>query len=153
MASDWEGLRTLFAERADRFVSTLLPGRSDITVCHVPHHVAHAASAWGASPFESCAVMVLVGRGERGSYLADVADPAGFRALASQDLPHCLGLRYEELTAHLGCSPRSIRSPTFLPVARRSATSPQRVSLDAESIGYSTLRADEARRTNRGGPE
>jgi carbamoyltransferase len=102
IASDWEGLRTLFAERADRFVSTLLPGRPDTTVCHVPHHVAHAASAWGASPFESCAVMVLDGRGERGSYLAGIADPAGFRALASQDLPHSLGLCYEELTAHLG---------------------------------------------------
>ncbi len=102
VAADWEGLRTLFAERADRFVSTLLPGRCDVSVCHVPHHVAHAASAWGASPFDSCAVMVLDGRGERSSFLAGVADEAGFTALSSQELPHSLGLRYEELTAHLG---------------------------------------------------
>jgi carbamoyltransferase len=100
--SEWEALRTLYAERADRFVTTLLPGRSDTTVHHVAHHLAHAASAWGAAPFDWCAVMVLDGRGERSSYLAGVSDGRGFEQLATQPLPHSLGLVYEELTAHLG---------------------------------------------------
>ena len=100
--SEWEALRTLYAERADRFVASLLPGRSDTAVHHVAHHVAHAASAWGAAPFDSCAVMVLDGRGERSSYLAGVSDGQHFEPLAAQPLPDSLGLCYEELTAHLG---------------------------------------------------
>jgi carbamoyltransferase len=98
----WEGMRTLFAERAPRFLTTLLPGFDERRFHHVPHHVAHAASAWGHAPFDSCAVMVLDGRGERGSYLAGVVRDARLEVLALQDLPHSLGLRYEELTAHLG---------------------------------------------------
>lgn len=98
----WEGMRTLYAERAPRFLRTVLPGVDERRFRHVPHHVAHAASAWGHAPFDSCAVMVLDGRGERGSYLAGVVRDAHLEVLARQDLPHSLGLRYEELTAHLG---------------------------------------------------
>jgi carbamoyltransferase len=57
-----------------------------------------------AAPFEQdCAALVLDGRGERHSHLA-----ARFRAdgsveqLFSQDLPHSLGLLYEDATDHLG---------------------------------------------------
>lgn len=99
---EWEALRTLYARRAPAFLRTALPGLRDDVVHHVPHHLAHAASAWGAVPAESCAVMVLDGRGERGSYLAGVAHEGRLEVLAVQDLPHSLGLRYEELTAHLG---------------------------------------------------
>ena len=98
----WEGMRTLYAERAPHFLATLLPGFEGHRLRHVPHHVAHAASAWAHAPFDSCAVMVLDGRGERGSYLAGVVQGSRLRVLARQDLPHSLGLRYEELTAHLG---------------------------------------------------
>ena len=98
----WEGMRTLYAERAPRFLRTVLPGVDEGRFRHVPHHVAHAASAWGHAPFDTCAVMVLDGRGERGSYLAGVVRGARLEVLARQDLPHSLGLRYEELTAHLG---------------------------------------------------
>ena len=101
-ADGWEELRTLYVERAELFLRSQLAGLRAGVVQHVPHHVAHAASAWGPSPFDSCAVMVLDGRGERGSYLAGVASDNRFVPLASQELPHSLGLRYEELTAHLG---------------------------------------------------
>src|SRR5262245_38814727 len=66
----WEGLRTLFAARAPRFLRTALPGLDPARVRFVPHHVAHAASAYLAAPFESSAVLVLDGRGERASHLA-----------------------------------------------------------------------------------
>jgi carbamoyltransferase len=101
-AQEWEGLRTLYAQRAPLFLSTVLPGLDRGRVRFVPHHVSHAASAWGPSPFESCAVLVLDGRGERGSGLGGHATADGFEVLWHQDLPHSLGLRYEELTAHLG---------------------------------------------------
>ena len=53
-------------------------------------------------PGATSAVMVLDGRGERSSYLAGHFREGRLRELARVDLPHSLGLRYEELTAHLG---------------------------------------------------
>jgi carbamoyltransferase len=102
MAGTWEGLRTLFVERAPRFLATALPGLAPARVRFVPHHVAHAASAFAASGFPSCATMVLDGRGERASFLAGRACAGRLEVLATQALPHSLGLWYEELTAHLG---------------------------------------------------
>ncbi len=101
-ADGWEGLRTLYARRSPRFLATALPGLDPERVRFVPHHVAHAASAHIAAPFSSCAVMVLDGRGERASYLAGHAHDGRMGILATQDLPHSLGLLYEDLTAHLG---------------------------------------------------
>jgi carbamoyltransferase len=101
-AAEWEGLRTLFVRRAPLFLKTALPGLDPERVRFVPHHVAHAASAHLASPFPTSATMVLDGRGERGSYLAGHARDGDLTILALQDLPHSLGLVYEELTGHLG---------------------------------------------------
>src|SRR5215210_3743568 len=101
-AVEWEGLRTLFARRAPLFLQSALPGLDPARVRFVPHHVAHAASTHLGAPFPSSAVMVLDGRGERGSYLAGHAVDGDLRILALQDLPHSLGLVYEGLTAHLG---------------------------------------------------
>ncbi|HMJ35065.1 MAG TPA: carbamoyltransferase C-terminal domain-containing protein [Baekduia sp.] len=98
---DWEGRRTLFVQRAPHFLATLGfdPGR----VRFVSHHVAHAASAHLASPYATSAVLVADGRGERASSLLGRYDADGrLETLAVQELPHSLGLLYEELTAHLG---------------------------------------------------
>jgi len=102
VTAEWEGLRTLYAERAPRFLATALPGLDQAAVRHVPHHVAHAASAYLAGPSPSTAVMVLDGRGEASSYLAGRAGPGGLEVLATQALPHSIGLLYEEVTEHLG---------------------------------------------------
>ncbi len=100
-AAEWEGLRTLFVERAPRFLATL--GFDPARVRFVAHHVAHAASAHLASPYPTSAVLVADGRGERASSLLGRYDARGrLETLATQALPHSLGLLYEELTAHLG---------------------------------------------------
>jgi carbamoyltransferase len=101
-ADEWEGLRTLYARRAPLFLKSSLPGLDPECVRWVPHHVAHAASATFASGFDPCSVLVLDGRGERASHLAGRFDGGTLDVLATQDLPHSLGLLYEELTAHLG---------------------------------------------------
>jgi carbamoyltransferase len=101
-ADDWEGLRTLYVRRAPRFLAAALPGLDPSGVRFVAHHRAHAASAYLASPHERSAVMVLDGRGERSSYLAGRADGPRLEQLATQELPHSLGLLYEDLTEHLG---------------------------------------------------
>ncbi len=99
---NWEGLRSLFVRRAPLFLRTALPGLDPEIVRFVPHHVSHAASAYLASPFESAAVMVCDGRGERGSYLGGRAAQGQLDILSTVSLPHSLGLMYEEVTEHLG---------------------------------------------------
>jgi carbamoyltransferase len=98
----WEGLRTLYVQRAPRFLKTTLPGLYASRVAFVPHHVAHAASAYAAAGWRDCATLVLDGRGEAASHLAGHVRDGQLEALAAQRLPHSLGLVYEELTAHLG---------------------------------------------------
>jgi carbamoyltransferase len=101
-AESWEGLRTLFAQRAPLFLKTALPGLDPSIVRHVSHHVAHAASTYLAAPFPSSAVMVLDGRGERGAFLAGHVRNGNLETLVRCDLPNSLGFLYEELTEHLG---------------------------------------------------
>ena len=98
----WEHLRTMFAGRAPGFLATALPGLDPAVVRHVRHHVAHAASTALASPEPDAAVLVVDGRGERTSMLAGVYRDLKLDVLATQSLPHSLGLLYEDLTEHLG---------------------------------------------------
>src|SRR2546423_7445010 len=98
----WEDLRTTYARRAPHFLATALPELDPAAVRFVPHHIAHAASAGLAAPFRDCAVLVADGRGEATSYLAGRYRDGELEVLASQRLPHSLGLMYEEVTDHLG---------------------------------------------------
>lgn len=101
-AADWEPLRTLYAQRMPLFLNSALPGIDRAAVEFVPHHVAHAASAYHCAPFGDCGVIVCDGRGERSSYLAGSVRNGHLRITDSQTLPHSLGLVYEDLTVHLG---------------------------------------------------
>jgi len=98
----WEPLRTLYARRAGLFLRSVLPGVDPALLRHVPHHRAHAASAYLSSPFRDTAVLVLDGRGETASHLAGRVTGGDLEVLAQQRLPHSLGLLYEDVTEHLG---------------------------------------------------
>src|SRR5918999_821388 len=87
-AAAWEPLRTLYAQRAPRFLATALPGLDPAAVRFVPHHVAHAASAHLSAPFGSCAVLTLDGRGESSSQLAGHAVGGRLEVLFKHPLPH-----------------------------------------------------------------
>lgn len=100
--SDWEPLRTLYALKAPPFLASALPGLDPARVCFVPHHIAHAASAYLAAPWRDSSVLVLDGRGEVASHLAGRATGGDLETLFTQHLPHSLGLMYEEATEHLG---------------------------------------------------
>ena len=83
-------------QRAPGFLATALPGLDPAVVRHVRHHVAHAASTALASPrTRDAAVLVVDGRGERTSMLSGVYRDHKLDVLASQSLPHSLGLLYE----------------------------------------------------------
>ena len=101
-AEEWEPLRTLFVRRAPRFVATAFPGSERVPFHHVAHHVAHAASAYLGGPHRDCAVLVADGRGERHSMLGGDVVGGSLTPLFTQELPHSLGLLYEELTVHCG---------------------------------------------------
>jgi carbamoyltransferase len=98
----WDHLRVMYAQQAPSFIATAFPGIDPAIVRYVPHHVAHAASAGLASPHGDADVLVLDGRGESASHLAGHYTGGRLEVLASQRLPHSLGLMYEDLTAHLG---------------------------------------------------
>ncbi|MEH0845800.1 carbamoyltransferase C-terminal domain-containing protein [Micromonospora sp. CPCC 205711] len=104
LTDPWDWLRVDYAERAPQFLAAALPGLDPEKVRFVPHHVAHAASAGLAAPpaGDDTAVLVLDGRGEVASHLAGVYRGGELTPLYSQELPHSLGLLYEDLTRHLG---------------------------------------------------
>jgi len=98
----WDWLRIRYAETAPDFLATALPGLDPAVVQYVPHHLAHAASAGLAAPYPTSSVLVLDGRGEHVSHLAGRYAGGELEVLASQALPHSLGLLYEDVTEHLG---------------------------------------------------
>jgi carbamoyltransferase len=102
LSDPWDHLRTTYAGHAPGFLATTLPGLDPAAVQYVPHHIAHAASAGLAAPFRSSSVLVLDGRGEAVSHLAGRYEDGQLSVLASQALPHSLGLLYEDVTEHLG---------------------------------------------------
>ncbi|HTE73545.1 MAG TPA: carbamoyltransferase C-terminal domain-containing protein [Actinomycetes bacterium] len=98
----WDHLRLTYAEKAPGFLAAGMPGLDPGAVQFVPHHVAHAASAGLAAPVRDSSVLVLDGRGEAVSHLAGRYAAGELEVLASQALPHSLGLLYEDVTEHLG---------------------------------------------------
>jgi carbamoyltransferase len=68
----------------------------------VPHHIAHAASAFHASPYERAAILTLDGRGEHATTFYARGEGNDLEELGQVDVPHSLGLLYERVTEHLG---------------------------------------------------
>lgn len=68
----------------------------------VEHHLAHAASAFHASPFARAAVLTLDGRGERATTSYSVGSGNALERIGQVDFPHSLGHLYEQVTDYLG---------------------------------------------------
>ncbi|MDM7916871.1 MAG: carbamoyltransferase C-terminal domain-containing protein [Candidatus Eisenbacteria bacterium] len=68
----------------------------------VEHHLAHAASAFHVSPFPRAAVLTMDGRGEKATTAYHVGDGVEIERIGQVEMPHSLGLLYEEVTQHLG---------------------------------------------------
>lgn len=85
----------------ERFVGTKL---DDVLArwTFLEHHLTHEASAFLASPFEEAAVLTMDGRGERVSTSCGHFHDGQYERLRQVNLPHSLGLLYEELTRYLG---------------------------------------------------
>ncbi len=98
----WDHLRQTYAKSAPSFLATALPGLDPARVRFVPHHVAHAGSSALAVADDEVDVLVVDGRGERASHLAGRYVDGRLDVYHSQQLPHSLGLLYEDVTQHLG---------------------------------------------------
>ncbi len=68
----------------------------------VDHHLAHEASAFLASPFERAAVLTLDGRGERATTTYALGEGNHIERLGQVEMPHSLGILYEQVTHYLG---------------------------------------------------
>lgn len=68
----------------------------------VPHHLAHAASAFLPSPFARAAVLMLDGRGERVTTAMYQGCGTRLERIREVEMPHSLGILYEQVTEYLG---------------------------------------------------
>jgi carbamoyltransferase len=68
----------------------------------VEHHIAHAASAFHASPYKNAAVLTLDGRGELATTTYNIGKENELIRIGQVNMPHSLGLLYENVTTHLG---------------------------------------------------
>jgi carbamoyltransferase len=151
LSDPWDHLRVDYARRAPQFLAAALPGLDPDQVQFVPHHVAHAASAGLAVPDGGgdTAVLVLDGRGEVASHLGGVYRDGELQTLASQQLPHSLGLLYEDLTRHLGflhssdeykvMALASYGTPRFLPLLRDLVRATDDGGFTVERIDWAAL--------------
>ncbi len=145
----WDHLRQTYARRAPGFIASALPGLDPERVHFVPHHVAHAASAALAGPAADTDVLVLDGRGECASHLAGHYADGQLKTLATQRLPHSLGLLYEDVTQHLGflrssdeykvMALASYGTPTFADVLRRAVTAAPDGGFRTEPVEWDAL--------------
>ena len=71
-------------------------------VCAVPHHLAHAASAFYPSPYDEAAIMVVDGVGEWAATTLGSGIGRKIDFLEQQDYPHSLGLFYSAMTQFCG---------------------------------------------------
>jgi len=68
----------------------------------VEHHMAHAASAFLPSPFMNAAILTLDGRGERATTSYSIGEGNSLQMLGQVNMPHSLGILYEQVTEYLG---------------------------------------------------
>ena len=87
---------------ATRLAQTLENGGVVPPVVHVEHHLAHAASAFYASPFEKAAILTLDGMGDAVSGMLAIGEGNKIRVIKRIRFPHSLGFFYTALTQHLG---------------------------------------------------
>lgn len=78
-----------------------------LRIYYVTHHLAHAAGALLASPFDRGAILTVDGYGERDSTVIWSGDGASFKRLWTQEFPHSLGGVYAAVSQYLGFRPNS----------------------------------------------
>lgn len=68
----------------------------------IPHHLAHAASVFLASPFKQSVIITVDGVGEWTTTTIGMGDGNLIKLIKEQVFPHSIGLLYSTITAYLG---------------------------------------------------
>ncbi|HEY9670546.1 MAG TPA: carbamoyltransferase C-terminal domain-containing protein [Waterburya sp.] len=68
----------------------------------VSHHLSHVASAFYPSPFDEAAILTLDGRGEKATTNYALGRENQLELLGQVNMPHSLGILYEQVTEYLG---------------------------------------------------
>lgn len=71
---------------------------------YVPHHLAHAASAYYPSSFDQAAILVVDGIGEADCTLLARGEGGRIRTIDALSYPHSLGFIWEHVSVYLGFS-------------------------------------------------
>ena len=79
-----------------------LPAFPQERVCQIPHHLAHAASAYYTSGWDECLVVVIDGMGEVHSTSAYHARGGTLQSLGHLSAYDSIGILYSLVTFHLG---------------------------------------------------
>jgi carbamoyltransferase len=97
---------TVSNERIADEIAEIFADRAHKAKLHfVPHHLAHAASAFYSSGYGESGVLTIDGFGEKSSSIFALADAGGIRVLEETMLPGSLGVVYMMITAFLGFRP------------------------------------------------
>lgn len=97
---------TVSNERIAEEIAELFDGRVSAAEIHfVPHHLAHAASAFYSSGYRESGVLTIDGFGEKSSSIFAIGGPHGLKILEETLLPGSLGVLYMMMTAYLGFKP------------------------------------------------
>jgi carbamoyltransferase len=97
---------TVSNERIAEEIAEVFDGRVRAQALHfVPHHLAHAASAFYSSGYTESGVLTIDGFGEQSSSMFALAGPNGIHAIEETMLPASLGVLYMMTTAYLGFRP------------------------------------------------
>jgi carbamoyltransferase len=118
----------------------------------VPHHLAHAASAYFPSGFDRAAILTIDGVGEVACSTLATAVGTRIQMLETFNYPHSLGFVWELISVHLGFSPYDASKVMGLAaygnpeVFRRQLQSAIRVdeedyAVDPEAAGFLTAKS------------
>lgn len=118
----------------------------------VPHHLAHAASAYFPSGFDRAAILTIDGLGEAACSMLATAAGTRIRMLETFNYPHSLGFVWEQISFHLGFSPYDASKVMGLAaygnpeVFRRQFQSIIRVgeedyAVDPEAVGFQSAKS------------
>jgi len=90
---------------AEEIAEVLGERRKQPQIHFVPHHLAHAASAFYSSGYREAGVLTIDGFGERSSSIFAIGTADGLKPMEETMLPGSLGVLYMMMTAYLGFKP------------------------------------------------
>ena len=99
----WTKEKAFMERTLRRELGLLIPGfRKSGTLLFTEHHLAHAASAFLASPFDEAAILTVDGVGEWATATAGTGRGGRIELTKEIRYPHSIGLLYSAFTAYLG---------------------------------------------------